>query len=574
MKLILSKCRTNNFSEVSRILNENGYIQIGKSRTEPKNNLELFFFFESHEKKQIEWLSELLRFFNVGEADYKEHNIIDDTLYQYNAVIILKTPNNLYAHSLSQGFRVIEKFIDEEFGLKFAEKTIKNEHITLKNVSYIQKNKMKGITNYKKDQGEFPKASESYAYISGKPDFSFYGNSIDCGTGVSFPKNFDINSKEGFDQLSELLKNVDKALTLKENKSILPRKKRIAKSSQLSGSLDEEVIERIVNDVNEIGIALDVSKIHLVNNSINIYSENNHLEIYVSNHLKETKEELEPYDSSILEYIRKYNEKITSLTDLKIRVTNHEHHVIENRLLKEWIYCELEYNNMLYTLDSGFWGYFNDKFSELLKKQLEEINRVIEYNEEFNIYYSSGEGRLKGEGGYIEKLSENKNYIKLHQRNINYNGVPIEIADVYKKDTKELIAIKRGMDTSNSMYSFEQSILSLQLLRNITEFNVEEELLKYNDRKASTDEDKGKFPHIQKKNIEKILNSRISSVLWLQSTKKYVKMTEEKKFDFNQIGSILLKLKIVDWYSSILENNFTPKIYMGKDLQVNKKDQF
>ncbi|AFM69342.1 hypothetical protein EHR_01780 [Enterococcus hirae ATCC 9790] len=43
MKLILSKCRTNNFSEVSRILNENGYIQIGESRTEPKNNLELFF---------------------------------------------------------------------------------------------------------------------------------------------------------------------------------------------------------------------------------------------------------------------------------------------------------------------------------------------------------------------------------------------------------------------------------------------------------------------------------------------------------------------------------------------------
>ncbi|ENZ5540928.1 ABC-three component system protein [Enterococcus hirae] len=83
MKLILSKCRTNNFSEVSRILNENGYIQIGESRTEPKNNLELFFFFESHEKKQIEWLSELLRFFNVGKADYKEHNIIDDTLYQY-----------------------------------------------------------------------------------------------------------------------------------------------------------------------------------------------------------------------------------------------------------------------------------------------------------------------------------------------------------------------------------------------------------------------------------------------------------------------------------------------------------
>lgn len=571
MKLILSKCKTSDFDEVSRLLSENNYIQIGDSRVEPQNNLEMFLFFESHEKERVNWLSELLKFFNVSKEDYEEHNIFDDTLYQYNAVIILKTPNNLYAHSLSQGFRVLEKIIDEEFGLKFAEKTIKNEHITLKNVSYIQKNKMKGITNYKKDQGEFPKASESYAYVSGKPDFDFYGNSIDCGTGVSFSKNFDINSTEGFYQLSELLKNVDEALTLKDNKSILPRKKRIAKKSQLSKLLDEEVVKKIVDNTDEIGIALDVSKIHLVNNSINIYSENNHLEIYISNHLQKTKEELEPYDGAIVEYIRKNKEIITSLTDIKIRVTNHEYHVIESRPLKEWIYCELEYESMLYTLDSGYWGYFNDKFSELLRKQLEEVNRAIEYNDEFNIPYISGEGRLKGEGGYIEKLSEGKNYIKLHQRNINYNGVPIEIADIYKRDTQELIAIKRGMDTSNSMYSFEQSILSVQLLRNTTEFDVEKELLKYNDRNIY--EDKEKFPNIQKPTIGKILDSRISSVLWLQSTEKYVKMADERQFDFNQIGSILLKLKIVDWYSSIMENNFTPKIYMGKDLQVNKKSQ-
>lgn len=56
--------------------------------------------------------------------------------------------------------------------------------------------------------------------------------------------------------------------------------------SQLSKLLDEEVVKRIVDNTDEIGIALDVSKIHLVNNSINIYSENNHLEIYISNHLQ------------------------------------------------------------------------------------------------------------------------------------------------------------------------------------------------------------------------------------------------------------------------------------------------
>lgn len=98
-----------------------------------------------------------MKFFNVSEEDYEEHNIFDDTLHQYNAVIILKTPNNLYAHSLSQGFRVLEKIIDEEFGLKFAEKTIKNEHITLKNVSYIQKNKMKGLLIIRKTKENFLK---------------------------------------------------------------------------------------------------------------------------------------------------------------------------------------------------------------------------------------------------------------------------------------------------------------------------------------------------------------------------------------------------------------------------------
>ncbi|EID1478101.1 TIGR04141 family sporadically distributed protein, partial [Enterococcus faecalis] len=75
MKLILSKCKTSDFDEVSRILSENNYIQIGDSRVEPQNNLEMFLFFESHEKERVNWLSELLKFFNVSEEDYEEHNI-------------------------------------------------------------------------------------------------------------------------------------------------------------------------------------------------------------------------------------------------------------------------------------------------------------------------------------------------------------------------------------------------------------------------------------------------------------------------------------------------------------------
>ncbi len=48
-------------------------------------------------------------------------------------------------------------------------------------------------------------------------------------------------------------------------------------------------------------------------------------------------------------------------------------------------------------------------------------------------------------------------------------------------------------------------------------------------------------------------------------------MTESKQFDLNKIGSILLKLKIVDWYSFVNENNYTPKIYMGLDIQMKSE---
>lgn len=565
MKLLLSKCKSNKLDNVVKILKEHSYLQIGTSRIEPNFNLEMFLFFENHEKEQISWLFEMLNFFNASKEEYNEHNINKDVLHQYNAIVILKTSSNLYTHSFGQGFRITDKFIDNEFGLEFAEKTIRSEQITLKNVSYIQKNKMKGITNYKKEQGEFPQASESYAFVSGHPDFELFGNSIDCGTGVTFPKNYQINTTEGFYQLSELMSHVDDALKLKENKSLLPRIKKVAKKNKLTEDLDREILLRILKKPEDVSVAIDIGKIHLVNNSIDVYSENNHLELYIVNNIKDTKEEIEPYDDAIVKFINKHKDSIVSLDNIRIRVTNHDNDSITSKSLKDWMYCELEYKGKLYILDSGFWGYFNERFSKLLEQQLNNINRVIDYEEGFNIEYISGKDHLAGEGGYIETLTQDNNLVKLHQRNVLVNGTPIEIADIYRKDTKELIAIKRGMDTSNCMYSFEQSVLSVQLLRNSEDFNVKEELLKYNIKKNYSN--RKKYPNVRAKMVNEILDSRLSSILWLHNTNKYVEITKLKQFDFNMIGSMLLKLKIVDWYSFVIENNFIPKVYMGLDLQ-------
>lgn len=560
MKFSLSKCKNNDLEDVKNFLTENGYTQIGKRKIETKFNLEMFLFFESHEKDQVQWLSEILRFFEVGNDEYEIHNISTETLYQYNAIILLWMAPNLYIHPRGQGFRIVDKIIDEEFGLNFAEKTIENENIVLKNVNYIQKNKMKGITNYKKEQGEFPKASENYAFVSGDPNDKIFGNNIECGTGVTFPKNYRIQFKEDFYQLSKLINHVNKVLKQKQNKSILPRRRKIPRNSKLTDELDEKVLEEILNSGESAEIAVDISKIQISDNSIDIFSESNYLEAYVVNHMTDTKQEIEASSKGIVKFVKKNKKLIDDLNGIKLRVMNSDHNVISRSPLKDWMYCELEYKEQLYILDSGFWGYFNTQFSSLLEQQLSEINRVINYDERFNIVYSSGDGDLAGEGGYIKELVKNDNNLtKLHKKYVRYDNVPIEIADVYKEDSRELIAIKRGMDTSTCMYSFEQSTLSIQALINNKEFDVKNKLLESD----GTEEVSG----VTEDKVNEILDSRISSVLWLQSKKKYTSMIEDKQFDLNEIGSLLLKLKVVDWYSFVIENNFTPRIYMGLDLQ-------
>lgn len=52
----------------------------------------------------------------------------------------------------------------------------------------------------------------------------------------------------------------------------------------------------------------------------------------------------------------------------------------------------------------------------------------------------------------------------------------MEVADVYDRSTNELIAIKRGTNTSLASYSFEQSLLSIQVLSNKQEFSLKKEL--------------------------------------------------------------------------------------------------
>ncbi|WP_206537360.1 hypothetical protein [Listeria grandensis] len=120
--------------------------------------------------------------------------------------------------------------------MNFAEKTILDKDISLKGVSYIQRNKMKGVTNYKQNQTESPQASESYFSVSGKPrSESFFGSNLTCGTGITFAREYSLNQEdEQQDEFIDLFGQIDIALSLKDNISSIPRLIKVSKKDKLN----------------------------------------------------------------------------------------------------------------------------------------------------------------------------------------------------------------------------------------------------------------------------------------------------------------------------------------------------
>lgn len=186
----------------------------------------------------------------------------------------------------------------------------------------------------------------------------------------------------------------------------------------------------------------------------------------------------------------------------------------------------------------------------------------IEINEKINIEYPVIDKRLEGEDAYIKhSLDSNDNLYELHRRTISTGGVEVEHADIYDSEKNELLTIKRSVKTSTAIYSFEQSILGTRILVNQGEFKVQEGLEK--DRKNHN--------NLPKDIIDDTLVCRNQRVLWLVTDEpKYISDgIVNKNFEIGDFKPVLLKLKIVDWYTYLQKNTYDIKLYFGLDLPIN-----
>lgn len=554
-----------NIQDLKDNLIEEQYEEMGTKQFQ-NQKVKLSLFIEKHDKDLPVWVDELVSLFALENTDFSED------LVQYNGIIIAETRRSIYMIAYGHAFWIVERNADLNFGMDFAERAIKEDNITLKGVSFIQRNKMRGVMNYKKGQNEFPQASESYFTLSGIPDFEVgYGKNIDCGIGVKFQKTFNMLSKrlelkeKNMNDLADLFNHIDETMT-RRIQSTIPRLQTLKRNDPDSIKLDEYFLDKITgNDSDAASISIDINRIQLTGDNIEVIDNDDEIEIYLTGLKPETSRIMSIDSASISNYLVDYKDKINNLDRVQVKVMDKNGENLSKLTdLRSIMYCELEVGPKVYIFQNGSWGYLNEKFLELLDDKMVKVNEVVKFNNNFNLTYENpAEVSEKGEHAYIKEICKNKNYIKLHKRNITVSGTPVEIADIYCKKNKELIAIKRGTETGLAIYSFEQSVLSIQAISNPESFKVREGLEKYNTDK----ELKLKHPFIDKTAIKKIMECKKSSILWLvKNEPKYIyDGVVASNFKVSDIKSLLLKLKILNWYSFVRDSGYEPTLYFALD---------
>lgn len=455
--------------------------------------------------------------------------------------------------------------IDLDFGMDFAERAIDPTNIDVKGVSFIQRNKKRGVTDYKENTTEFAQASESYFSVSGKPNFETgYGKSIDCGNAVSIGRKFPLKGprsekrRESMNDFVQLFFDIERTLQLTPNEKF-PRAVRVKDQGEID-DLDDSLLMAIDSE-EDLYLSVDTNRIQMFDDNILMINNDFKLIIYIVQHKRDTSKEIEFNDTSIVEYIKENHDSITSLDNLRFElIFENEDYTSITKSFKQIVHCEIEYDDTVYLLENGSWQYLNDSFMDLVDEKLDNIVDFVSYHDAFDDIYENSENHT--EDAFIGEAHTKHNYIKLHRRLINKNSIKAEVADLYSTESDELFAIKRSTDTSESIYSLSQTNLGIQSLKQPDAFSVRDELLKYN----IPEDFEVDYPVISEENIDKIIKCRDYSVLWLIEDKDpyYVKRgVQNRNFKLSQFGSLLLKLQIIDFYDLAVSNEFNSKIYFS-----------
>lgn len=528
------------------------------------------------------WLSSINKLFST---DIKQ--LSGQLLKVLILVTTIKENNYVAVYGYSKSY--VEELIDVNFGLDFAAKAIKDYQIDAKNVDYLQKNTLRSSINYKRDRFELPQANEAFLGIVGTPTHTFYGKKINCKEGIAFSKKFSIDNEDFF----KLFTEIDSTMKL-SNEISIPRLKKISSKRDLSSYLNKKILNHVQEKYfSNINVSFNMPYLHNLDEKITDLDSN--FVYRISCRIESTgeyfKEDVDSLETSIIENFLRTNKKISFLDDVNIIMYDSMHdsnHEVRRCKLIKLILCEIEIGNKLYLLQNGFWGILNSSFLDVMNEQLKIIENhsashgteLIEFankkNSDYSLYNSNffsdkNRKNYAGENGYIETIvrTNTPRVVKLHKRLVTGNGVKNEIADFYDSNLKEIFAVKMGTLAGDCIYSFEQSIVSIYLLKNKDLFDLTNNLTKYNDPTKYN-----QHQILPCNIINDIQNVNSINVLWVIPKSKNARVNEKivnNKFTINDIESFMVKIKLIEWYNTCLQYGLSPKLVMvDKDAYLDQ----
>ncbi|MCI3142635.1 TIGR04141 family sporadically distributed protein [Staphylococcus hominis subsp. hominis] len=556
-----------NFLENLESLNDDNYELLNdKKLVSDSNELKLIskVYIRKKERKLLDWQ---LLVKNVYLDTEEDDNLFSEAGYNFDAILFFKEDttlqNNVYIIPFGQAYHDINNLIDYDFGIDFAERAIKNEDIVNKNVNFFQQNRLKEIVNYRRNSVDYVRPSESYVSVQGHPQNpQIFGKTMTCGTSISLHVP---NKKQQFiDKISMIIKEINAIINLPQKISEFPRVVTLKDLNKIE-VLDSLLLKKLSNTSTTENISIDISRFLELSNMILLIDDMLDVNIYINSFKNNTLETFDATDAEvdyiteIGDYLLKY--KVNSINDVRIEVIDNLGHS-NNMLLKTILHAEVEMGDgKKYLLQNGKWGYFNKEFFDLLNDHLNEIE--IRYNTltPTDLVFKEGEeGYIKEIVGRLpeEYLMLHKKFIKPINKNFIVKGNGIELADLYSIENKELFTIKKGINTSLSLYSLEQNIIAINALKYPESYNFEEL------KEAIPDNSENIFNDIQR--------STNFSIVWILpissienrpiSDKAHTSNVINKNFKLTNLGSVLLKNKLVEWSLYLKDQRINPIIYM------------
>ncbi|KEI46600.1 DUF6119 family protein [Staphylococcus epidermidis] len=532
-------------------------------------NLISKIYIRKKEKKPSNWQELIKHLYLTTEND---DDLFSEVSYNYDAILFLKEDttlqNNVYIIPFGQAYHDINNLIDYDFGINFAERAIKNEDIVNKNVNFFQQNRLKEIVNYRRNSVDFVRPSESYVSIQGHPQNpQIFGRTVSCGTSVSL--NVPNKDSKFIDKISVIINKINSIINLPQKISEFPRVVTLKDMNQIE-ELDDLLLQKLSDSSTNENISIDISRLLELNNMILLVDDMRDVNIYIKSFKIDTIEEFDATDdevdyiTEIGDYISNY--QVNSINDVTIEFIDNLNKS-NNIPLKKILHAEVTMDNgVKYLLQNGKWGYFNKEFFDLLNDHLNDIE--IRYNTltPTDLVYKGGEE------GYITEMARRlpKEYLMLHKKfikpinkNFIVKGNGIELADLYSIKNKELFTIKRGINATLSLYSLEQNIIAINALKYPESHNFEE-LTKaipnnwgniFNDMKWNTN-----FSIVWILPIASSNNMPIGD-------KNHTYSVLNKNFKLTDLGSVLLKNKLVEWSLYLKDQRINPIIYMETPIE-------